>query len=149
MPVGWGCRGGGRSRRGRAAVLVVEHRSRRAVAARVAGCGGPGAASSSKNNHGFDGRGQPSGCVVVSRRRSPTAQCVGASESAWPLRRVRVRSGAEWRLWRTVEKGCVGVQWWRECGGCHRVRGGTTFAKNLEWKRRGVWMTIVQQVRHV
>ena len=73
MPVGCGCRGGGRSRRGRAAVLVVEHRSRRVVAARVAGCGGPGAASSSESDRGCGERGRLSGCVVVSRRRCPTA----------------------------------------------------------------------------
>ena len=135
MPVGWGCGGRGCGCRDGAAVLVVEHRSRRAVAARVAGCGGRAAASSSESDRGCGKRGRPSGCVVVSRRRCPTAHCVGPSGSAWPLRRVRARSNAEWRVWRTLETGCVpgrgtletgcvGVQWCRECGGCHRVRGG-------------------------
>jgi hypothetical protein len=131
MPVGWGCSGGWHDCRDWCLdrgevwpVLVVGYRSRRAVTARVAGCGGRAAASASESDRGCSGRRRSSGCVVASRRRCSTARYVVASGSAWPLRRVRGRSDDGLRVRRTLETGCVGVQWWRERGGCQRVRGG-------------------------
>lgn len=133
--MGWGCGGGWCGCRGRAAVLVVGHRSRRAVAARVAGCGGRAAASRSESDRGCGERRRSSGCVVVSRRRCSTARYVVAGGTAWPLRRVRARSDAGPRVRRTLETGCVpsqrtletgctGAQWCHGRSGCQRVRGG-------------------------
>jgi len=143
MPVGWGCSDGWHDCRDWCLdrgevwpVLVVGYRSRRAVTARVAGCGGRAAASASESDRGCSGRRRSAGCVVASRRTRSTARYVVASGSAWPLRRVRGRSDAGLRVRRTLETGCVpgrrtletgcvGVQWWRKRGGCQRVRGGT------------------------
>jgi len=135
MPVGWGCGGGWRGCRRGVAVLVVGYRSRRTVAARVAGCGGRAVASSSESDRGCGGRRRASGCVVVSRRRCSTARCVVAGGSVWSLQRLCGRSDAGTPVRRTVETGCVGVQWCRECGGCHHVRGGTYLRRS--WSGNG------------
>jgi len=146
MPVGWGCRGGGRGCRRGVAVLVVGYRSRRAVTDRVAGCGGRAAASCDESDRGCSGRRRSSGCVVAFRRARSTARCVVAGGSVWSLQRLCGRSDAGTPVRRTVETGCVpgrrtlgtgcvGVQWCGECGGCQRVRGGTCLHRT--WSGNG------------